>query len=352
MSSASTMKAVIKTKPQFGAEWGEAPIPSIGPHDILVKIIACSICGTDVHIYEWNDWAAHRIKPPQIMGHELAGEVVEVGKEVTSIKIGDYVSAETHIPCGRCFQCKTGKPEICRNLKILGVDTNGSFADYMRLPEVDAWKNSRSIPPEVATIQEPLGNAIDTVLSEDIAGKTCAVIGCGPVGLLAVAVANACGATTLIATDVNEYRLSLAKKMGATHAFNPKNTDVVKEVLELTHGDGVDVMCEMSGNSKALHQGFAMVTPGGRASLLGLYSEPQTLDLNNEVIMRGIRVLGITGRTMFGTWYKAARFLESGKIDPTPVITHKFPLKDYVKAMDLMISGNSGKVILVPDGAK
>jgi threonine 3-dehydrogenase len=352
MSPATTMNAVIKTKPQFGAEWGEAPIPTIGPHEVLVKVIACSICGTDVHIYEWNDWAAHRIKTPQIMGHEVAGEVVEVGNEVSSIKVGDYVSAETHIPCGLCFQCKTGKPEICRNLKILGVDTNGSFAEYMRLPEVDAWKNSRSLPPEVATVQEPLGNAIDTVLAEDIAGKTCVVVGCGPVGMFAVAVARACGATTLIATDVNEYRLSLAKKMGATHVFNPAKTDVVKEVLELTHGDGVDVMCEMSGNTTALHQGLAMITPGGRASLLGLYNDKQTIDLNTEVIMRGIRVLGITGRTMFGTWYKAARLLESGLIDPTPIITHKFPLRDYAKAMELMMSGNSGKVVLLPDSSK
>ncbi len=349
--SPAMMNAVIKTKPQFGAEWGEAPIPAIGPHEVLVKVIACSICGTDVHIYEWNDWAAHRIKPPQIMGHEVAGEVVEVGNEVSSIHVGDYVSAETHIPCGLCFQCKTGKPEICRNLKILGVDTNGSFAQFMRMPEVDVWKNSKALPPEVATVQEPLGNAIDTVLSEDIAGKTCVVVGCGPVGLFAIAVAHACGATTLIATDVNEYRLSLAKRMGATHTFNPTKSEVVKEVLELTHGDGVDVMCEMSGNARALHEGLAMVTPGGRASLLGLYGDKQTIDLNTEVIMRGIRLLGITGRTMFGTWYKAARFLESGLIDPTPIITHKFPLRDFAKAMDLMMSGNSGKVVLLPDGS-
>jgi len=347
----TTMKAVIKVRPEYGAVFAEAPLPKVGPHDVLVKVQAASICGTDLHIYQWDDWAAHRIKTPQIMGHELAGEVIEVGREVSQIRVGDYVTAETHIPCGRCFQCKTGRPEICRNLKILGVDTDGSFAEYIAMPELDAWKNSPRLSPEVAAIQEPLGNAIDTVLAEDVAGKTCAIIGCGPVGLLAVAVAHACGATTLVATDVNEFRLDLARKMGATHALNPAETDVVKEVLDLTHGDGVDVMCEMSGNARALHQGLAMMTPGGRASLLGLYKEPPSLDLNNEVIMRGIRVFGVTGRTMFGTWFKAARFLESGQVDPRPIITHRFPMREFDKAMDLMASGNSGKVVLLPDGA-
>jgi threonine 3-dehydrogenase len=348
MPPANAMSAVIKSAPRFGAEWAAVPIPKAGPHEVLVKVLAASICGTDVHIYEWNEWAAHRVKVPQIMGHEVAGEVVEVGRDVAAIRVGDYVTAETHIPCGYCFQCRTGRREICRNLKILGVDTDGSFADYLVMPEINAWKNSRSVPPEVATIQEPLGNAIDTVLAEDISGKTCAIIGCGPVGSLAVAVARACGAALVIATDVNDYRLQLAKLMGATHIYNPENADVVEEVLALTHGDGVDVICEMSGNAGALHQSFKMLTPGGRASLLGLYGGAQTLDLNDEVIMRGIRVLGITGRAMFGTWYKVARFLESGMIDPTPLITHRLPLREYEKAMEIMRSGNSGKVILTP----
>jgi hypothetical protein len=186
MFPTDSMSAVVKTAPQYGAEWKTTPIPC----EVLVKVLAASICGTDVHIYDWNDWAAHRVKTPQIMGHELAGEVVEVGREVSSVEAGDYVSAETHITCGQCFQCRTGKREICRNLKIVGVDTDGLFADYMVLPETNAWKNPRSIPPEVAAIQEPLGNAIDTVLAEDTAGKTCVVVGCGPVGCLAVAVAR------------------------------------------------------------------------------------------------------------------------------------------------------------------
>lgn len=351
MPHTDSMSAVVKTAPQYGAEWQTMPLPQMGSRDVLVKVLATSICGTDLHIYEWNDWAAHRVKIPQIMGHELAGKVVEAGSEVSTVKVGDCVTAETHITCGQCFQCRTGRREICRNLKIIGIDTNGSFADYMVLPETNAWKNPRSIPPEVAAIQEPLGNAIDTVLAEDIGGKTCVVVGCGPVGTLAVAVARACGATLVIATDINNYRLDLAKRMGATHIFNPNDTDIVREVLSLTHGDGVDVICEMSGNGGALRQSFRMLAPGGRASLLGLYGGPQTLDLNDEVIMRGIRVLGITGRKMFGTWYKAARFLESGMIDPTPLITHRLPLREYAKAMDIMKSGNSGKVILIPEPA-
>lgn len=347
-----SMSAVIKTVPQPGAEWKTMPIPRPGPREVLVKVLAASICGTDLHIYEWNEWAAHRVKTPQIMGHELAGEVVEVGREVSSVRVGDFVTAETHITCGQCVQCRTGRREICRHLKIVGVDTDGSFADYMVLPETNAWKNPSSIPPEVAAIQEPLGNAIDTVLVEDTAGKTCVVVGCGPVGCLAVAVARVSGATSVIATDINNYRLHLAEQMGATHILNPNDIDVEEEVLKLTHGDGVDVICEMSGNVGALRQSFRMLAPGGRISLLGLYGGPQTLDLNDDVILRGIRVFGITGRKMFGTWYKAARFLESGMIDPTSLITHRLPLREYQKAMDIMKSGNSGKVILFPDQAR
>lgn len=343
-----TMKAVLKTAPKPGAELRQVPIPEAGPSDVLIRVLATSICGTDLHIYEWNDWAKNRIKPPQIMGHEMTGVVEKVGERVTSVREGDSVSVETHIPCGFCYQCRTGRSEVCQNLKILGVDRDGAFAEYVSVPEIDVWKNDPSMPPEIATIQENLGNAIDTVLAEDVAGKTVAVMGCGPVGLFAIGLAKACGATAVFATDVNRFRLNLANKVGANVALHAVNDEVVQVIKEETRGDGVDVVLEMSGNSNALLQGMRIITSGGRLSLLGLFNGDVTLDLNEGIIMKGIRVYGITGRRMFSTWYKAARFLESGLLDVTPVITHHFRLEDINQAMELMKSGNCGKIVFSP----
>lgn len=340
-----TMKAWVKAQRAPGAELQEVPIPTIQPAEVLLKVISTSVCGTDLHIYEWNEWAAQRIKTPQIMGHEVCGEVVEVGSEVHHVKPGEYISVETHIPCRICYQCRTGHFEICRNMKILGVDTNGAFAEYVAVPEIDVWKNNAAIPPLLAPVQEPLGNAIDTVLSEDIAGKTVSVIGCGPVGMLAIGVARVSGATTIFATDLNEYRLSIARQMGATHVFNPQRHDVIGEITEATHGDGVDVVLEMSGNAKAFNQGLKALTFGGRVSMLGLHGRAVELDLNNDVILKGVRLYGVTGRRMFSTWYKAARFIKSGVLDIRPVITHQLPLSEFQKGMELMASGNCGKVV-------
>jgi len=342
------MKAVVKTQRAQGAELLEVPIPEIKSDEVLVKVKATSICGSDLHIYQWNEWSQSRIKVPQIMGHELAGEVVEVGKEVTSVKIGDYVSAETHIPCGRCYPCRTGKPEVCLHLKILGVDRDGAFAEYVAIPEIDVWKNDPSIPPESASIQEPLGNAVDTVLAEDVAAKTVLCLGDGPVGLLAIGVAKASGASLIIATDLRDYRLELAQKMGAHIILNPRRDNVEEVVLDHTHGAGVDVVLEMSGSPEALAQGLRLVTPGGRVSLLGLFDRNVEVDLNNGVVLKAVRVYGITGRRMFSTWYKSSRLLSSGLLDVTPLITHKFPLTEFQKGMELMGRGECGKVVLFP----
>lgn len=344
----STMKAVIKTKPGAGAELTKVDIPKPGKNEILVKVEVTSICGSDLHIYKWNSWAAQHVHPPQIMGHELAGSVVELGDDITSVKLGDFVSAETHIPCGQCRQCQTGNKHICKHLQILGVDTNGAFAEYVVIPEVVAWKNHHSIPHEYASIQEPLGNSIDTVLSEDVSGKSVAVIGAGPTGLFSVGVTKISGATTIFVTDINEYRLNLAKKMGATQTLNPQKVDVVQEVLHATGGDGVEVVLEMSGNAEALNQGLQMLTPGGRLSILGVYNDPVTIDLNNQVIFKNIRIYGITGRKMFSTWFKAASYLRSKTLDLSPVITHKFKLEEFEKGFELMKSGNCGKILLYP----
>jgi threonine 3-dehydrogenase len=231
-------------------------------------------------------------------------------------------------------------------LKILGVDTNGTFAEYVVIPEVVAWKNDPSIPAHFASVQEPLGNAIDTVLSEDVAGKSVAVIGAGPIGMLAIGVASVSGATDIFVTDLNDYRLAIAQKMGATITLNPNNTDVLKAVMEATNGDGVDVVLEMSGSANALIQGCRMLTPGGRISLLGVFDNPVTMEFNNLIIFKAIRVYGITGRKMFSTWYKAANFLKSKKLDLSPVITHQFQLAEYEKGFELMKSGMCGKIVL------
>ncbi|MCR4437635.1 MAG: L-threonine 3-dehydrogenase [bacterium] len=345
---AEKMKAVVKTKPGPGAEYLEVDIPRCGPDEVLVKVHATSICGTDLHIYEWNQWAASRIKTPQIMGHELAGEVVEVGRNVHFVKVGDKISAETHIPCGHCYQCRTGRMAICRNLKIFGVDRDGVFAEYAVVPEVDVIKNDPAVPYEFASVQEPLGNAVDTVLSEDVAGKTVAVMGAGPVGLFGIAVARASGASAIYVTEVNEYRLNLARKLGATETFNPRATDVVAEIIEATDGNGVDVALEMSGNAEALRQALRVTTPGGRVSILGLYNGNVTLDLNNDVVFKALRIYGVTGRTMFQTWYKSAGFIKSGLIDLRTIITHTFPLAEFEMGMQLMAEGNCGKIVLVP----
>ncbi len=343
------MKAVLKSAPKPGADLKQVAIPEVGPTDVLIRVRATSICGTDLHIYEWNDWAKNRIKPPQIMGHEMTGLVEKVGERVTSVKEGDSVSVETHIPCGFCYQCRTGRSEVCQNLKILGVDRDGAFAEFVSIPEIDVWKNDPKMTPEIATIQENLGNAIDTVLAEDVAGKTVAVMGCGPVGLFAIGIARACGATAIFATDVNRYRLEIARKMGANAVLHAVEDKVVESVMEETKGDGVDVVLEMSGNVNALKQGVQLITSGGRVSLLGLFNGDVTLDLNEGIIMKGVRVYGITGRRMFSTWYKAARFLESHLLDISPVITHQFSLDDINEAMELMKSGNCGKIVFFPN---
>lgn len=345
---AEMMKAVVKTRPEPGAEFIEVHIPSCRSQEVLVRVKRTSICGTDYHIYEWNAWAASRINIPQIMGHELAGEVIEIGAEVKSVKVGDHVSAETHIPCGHCYQCRTGRMAICRNMKIFGVDRDGVFAEYAVVPEIDVIVNNPAIPHEFASVQEPLGNAVDTVLAEDVAGKTIAIMGAGPIGLLSIAVARASGATEIYVSDVNEFRLQLSQKMGATKVLNPKKTDVVGEIVDATGGNGVDVAIEMSGNAEALRQAFKVTTPGGRVSILGLYNGEVSVDFNNDIVFKALRVYGITGRTMFSTWYKSAGFIKNGLIDLKSVITHQFPLAEFEKGMELMKSGNCGKVLLVP----
>jgi len=347
------MKAVAKTKDASGAELVHVDIPGIKPDEVLVKVTATSICGTDVHIYEWNEWSQGRIKKniPQILGHEFAGDVVEAGNQVKHIKVGDYISAETHIPCRNCYQCLTGQMHICSNLEILGVDRDGCFAEYIAVPEVVAWKNDRAIKPEFASVQEPVGNAVYCTLVEPVAGKSVLLVGDGPLALFAAGVAKVGGATDIYLAGMEEFRLDIAKKMGATETFNVLKENAAEKVMERTNGTGVDVVLDMAGGQEALNLCLATIKKGGRMSAFGLGPGDVTVDINEGVIFKGITIHGINGRLMFDTWFKVTNFLRTGKLDISPVVTHKLPLEDFEKGFELMINSpkKSGKVVLFPN---
>ncbi len=309
------------------------PAPEIGPKDVLVRVRAASVCGTDLHIYRWDRWSAHRIHPPLIFGHEFCGIVEKVGAEVSTVREGDFVSAEMHLSCGRCFQCRTGQSHICQNVRIIGIDADGCFAEFVKIPESNIWKIDPAIPVDYAAVLDPLGNAVHTVLAGEVAGLSLAITGCGPIGLFAIAVARACGAFPIFASEPHPYRLKLAEKMGASVAIDPSKTDAVAAVLNETRGVGADVVLEMSGNPQAVRQAFQMLRRGGRISLLGIPSKPLELDLAGDVIFKGASVQGINGRRVFETWYKMQALLKSGALDLSPLIT-----------------GNASKVLLYPNG--
>lgn len=326
------------------------PDPTPGPTDVVVRVKATSLCGTDAHIYNWDPWAHSRIHPPRIIGHEMCGDVVETGRDVDLVAVGDYVAAESHLTCGACFQCRTGQAHVCQQYRILGIDRDGSFAEYVVLPQTVLWKTSRTIAPEFASVQEPLGNAVDAALVEDLTGHTVLITGCGPTGLFAAAVARTAGAATIIASDVSDYRLSLAKQVGADYVLNAKSQSsdhLLAAIRELTAGEGVDASLEMSGSPAALHVAFGAVKNGGRVTLFGIPTGPITCDVANEIIFKGIRVHGITGRRLFGTWYRLAGLFKAG-LNIKPVITHTLPMSEYARGFELINGGQCGKVVLIP----
>jgi threonine 3-dehydrogenase len=344
------MRALVKTTAGPGLTLTTWPDPVPGPHDAVVKVAATSLCGTDAHIYRWDDWAQRRVHPPRIIGHELCGHVVEVGGEVSRVTVGDYVAAESHLTCGRCFQCRTGQAHVCKSYQILGIDRDGSYADYVALPEEVLWQTSPDIAPEFACVQEPLGNAVDAALAEDLTGQTVLITGCGPTGLLAAAVARVAGAAVIIASDISEYRLGLAKQVGADHTLNAQSDGpetVAAAIRDLTAGEGVDAALEMSGDPSALHQTFRAVKNGGRVTLFGIPTGSVCFDLPNEIIFKGIRVYGVTGRHLFGTWYRLAGLFKAG-LDIRPIVTHSFPMKEFAQGFDLIQTGQCGKVVLIP----
>jgi threonine 3-dehydrogenase len=339
------MKAVVKTKRAPGLELTEWPVPEIGPGEVLVKVRAASICGTDLHIYKWDEWAQHRLKPPFVVGHEIAGEIAQVADDVTSVKVGDYVSLESHVVCNECFYCKTGREYICENTKILGVDRDGGFAEYVAVPAQNAWKNPPDLPLRIAVIEENFGNAVHTAMAQDLSAKYVLVTGCGPVGIMAISVAKAAGARRVFATDISDYRLAMARKMGADLTVNVLEEDVVGKLLEATCDEGVDVLLEMSGAPSAIDQGFTVLKEGGEAALLGLAPGPFTFDLNQHIIFKGAIVRGIVGRRLWETWYQTRGLLESGAVDLSQVVTHEFTLEQFDEAYHVFMSGESGKIM-------
>ena len=352
------MNAVVKTKPGPGAEWRTVPLPKVKPDWVLVRVRATSICGTDVHIYQWNKWADERIgasKLPQTLGHEVAGDVVFVGNECKRIRMGDYVSAETHIYDPGDLQAMLGQLHIGERMKIVGVDHDGCFAEYFALPESVCWVNDRSIPPELATVQEPMGNACYALLGEDadVAGKSVAILGDGPTALFAAGLARASGLCKIFVIGMSDFALRLAKTMGADHTLNisDKSVDRVEFIRDQTDGYGTDLVLDMVGAPSAVEEGLRIIRKGGRYSAFVVGPGVIPIDYNNGIVFRGIQIHGISGRKMYDTWYRVRNFLASGRIDIRPIITHLFPLQDFAKGFEAAMGNprECGKAVLFPD---
>ena len=342
------MKAFAKVRPEPGIVRIDAEQPTPGNHEVLVKVKVTSVCGTDYHIYKWDEWAQAHIRPPRIIGHEFAGEIVQIASNVTTHKVGDMVAAESHIACGRCYQCRTGNSHICERLAIIGVDVDGSFAEYVKIPELNAWPIPAEVPIETASVLEPLGNAVHAAFAADIPGSHVSIFGCGPVGLSAVALTSVSGALSVTAIDVNDYRLRLAKTMGASKVINSKTVDPVAEIHKDTNGRGAGVVLEMSGNEMAIRNAFRSVRNGGTVILFGLPSGEVHLNLSDDVIFKEAHIRGIVGREIFKTWYILEDLLKSRKLNLQPLITHRMPLDQIDDAMKLVGSGECGKILLTP----
>lgn len=340
----NTMKALKKQESAPGLTMSTAPIPICGPNDVTVRVHKTAICGTDLHIYNWDRWARDTIKVPMIIGHEFFGTIVEIGSQVNGFSIGDRVSGEGHITCGYCRNCRAGKRHLCRNTIGIGVNRDGCFAEYLTIPASNAFKIPETISDEVASIFDPYGNALHTAISFDLVGEDVLITGAGPIGIMGVAIAKHVGARHIVITDINEYRLNLAKKMGATQTVDVRH-DTIKETMHrLDMKEGFDVGLEMSGNQKAFKDMISSMNHGGNIALLGIFPEQVAIDWS-EVIFKGLLLKGIYGREMFETWYKMASLIQSG-LDISPVITHTLPVDEFEKGFEVMNQGKSGKVIL------
>ncbi len=339
-----TMRALVKMKPRTGIWMDEVEVPDIGPNDLLIRIRHTAICGTDVHIYNWDEWAQNTIPVPMVVGHEFAGVVARVGSHVRGFQVGDRVSGEGHITCGHCRNCRAGKRHLCRNTVGVGVNRPGAFADYLVLPAENAFKLPASIPDEIAAYLDPLGNAAHTALSFDLVGEDVLITGAGPIGIMAAAIARHVGARHVVITDINDYRLELARRMGATRAVNVSREKVADVMRSLGMTEGFDVGLEMSGVGSAFQDMLDVMNHGGRVALLGIPPKDLSIDWNH-VIFKGLILKGIYGREMFETWYKMSSMLQSG-LDVSPLLTHRMKAADYQQGFDVMCSGKSGKVVL------
>ncbi|MGC3966900.1 MAG: L-threonine 3-dehydrogenase [Pirellulales bacterium] len=341
---ARMMKALVKAKREPGLWMEQVPIPTIGSHDILIRVKKTAICGTDVHIYNWDEWSQKTVPVPMVTGHEYVGVVEEVGSEVTDYQPGDRVTGEGHITCGHCRNCRAGRRHLCRKTLGVGVNRPGCFGEFLSLPAGNAFKLPNVISDDLASIFDPFGNAVHTALSFDLIGEDVLITGAGPIGIMAAAVARHVGARYVVVTDVNDYRLALAAKIGATYVLNPKRKSLTDCMQHLGMTEGFDVGLEMSGNAAAFQGMLEGMNHGGRIAVLGIFPTAVSVDFS-QIIFKGLHLKGIYGREMFETWYKMTSMLQSG-LDISRVITHRFRIDDFQQAFDVMRSGMSGKVIL------
>ena len=342
------MAAIWKRHAAPGVEIGPAEVPSPGRGELLIRVKLTAICGTDVHIYAWDRWAASRVKPPVILGHEFMGEVAALGEGVEGFEAGERVSGEGHIVCGRCFFCGTGLAHVCRETRIIGVDADGSFAGHVLLPAANVWKLPPALPDEWAAVLDPFGNAAHAASAFPLSGARVLVMGCGPLGLFATGIATALGASAVVAVDIIDSKLRLAERMGATAAFNARSCDVVTEVRSLTDGLGADVSLEMSGSAQGLEQCLEATREEGGVALMGIPADAVPVELARLVIFKGLALKGVVGRRMFGTWFESTRLLSSGKLDISPVITHRMRFGEIDRAVGMMREGEAVKVLLDP----
>ncbi|WP_417381127.1 L-threonine 3-dehydrogenase [Gimesia sp.] len=338
------MKALVKKESKPGLWLEDVPVPTIGINDVLIKVDRTGICGTDVHIYKWDDWAQKTIPVPMVVGHEFVGEIVEVGSNVVDYTPGEIVSGEGHVVCGRCRNCFAGRRHLCAHTRGVGVNRPGAFAEYISLPMTNIWHHDESIDRDVASIFDPFGNAVHTALSFDVLGEDVLITGAGPIGVMAAAVVKHAGARHVVVTDVNPYRLDLARKMGATLALDVRENSIADAQQQLGMTEGFDVGLEMSGNPQAFRDMLTNMCHGGKIAMLGIPEKEIAIDWN-LVVFNMLTLKGIYGREMYETWYKMTVMLQSG-LDISPIITHRFHASEFEAGFEVMMSGQSGKVIL------
>jgi threonine 3-dehydrogenase len=342
----TTMRALVKERAGPGMSLREVPVPAYGPTDVLIRVRKAGICGTDQHIWNWDPWAASRVHPPRVIGHEFMGVVAAVGAAVRSVAVGERVSAEGHIADGTCLLCRTGQPHICVGVKVIGVDRDGCFADYIAMPESNVWKLDAAVPDTWAAIFDPFGNAVHTVSEAHVSLKSVLITGTGSIGLMAVAVAAAAGASRIIAIDPNPHKRALAKNLGAHAVFDPGDRELRHAILEVTGDAGSDVFLEMSGSAAALESGLSLLRHGGRAALLGISAGKVTLDVSELVVLKGITLLGIFGRKIWETWYQMQALVADRRVDLAPIISHVVPFERFEECFTTLKAQDAVKIVL------